>query len=146
MNFSKKKMEGSSMALTPEQAQEIGRRYTEAWCSHVPESVASFYAENGRLVINGGETCEGREAIADNARGFFSAFPDLIVKMDAIRTSGTHSVYLWTLEGTNTGPGGKGNRVEVSGWEYWHMTDDGLVAESAGHFDAADYERQIEGR
>jgi hypothetical protein len=50
------------------------------------------------------------------------------------------------LEGTNTGPGGTGNRVEVSGWEYWHMTDDGLVAESAGHFDAADYERQIEGR
>ncbi|MCZ6871947.1 MAG: SgcJ/EcaC family oxidoreductase [bacterium] len=133
-------------ALTPQQAQEIGRRYTEAWCSHVPEAVASFYTENGRIVINGGEPAEGREAIADMARGFFNAFPDLIVKMDAIRTSGTHSVYLWTLEGTNTGPDGTGNRVEVSGWEYWHMTEDGLVAESAGHFDAVDYERQIEGR
>jgi uncharacterized protein (TIGR02246 family) len=134
------------MALTPRQAQEIGRRYTEAWCSRDPESVASFYAANGRLVINGGETCEGREAIADNARRFFRTFPDLIVKMDTIRTAGSYSVYLWTLEGTNTGQGGTGNRVKVSGWEYWHMTADGLVAESAGHFDAADYERQIEGR
>jgi uncharacterized protein (TIGR02246 family) len=134
------------MPLTPQRAQEIGRRYTEAWCSHIPESVASFYAANGRIVINGGEPSEGREAIAAMARSFFSAFPDLIVRMDAIRTSGTHAVYLRTLEGTNTGPGGKGNRVKASGREYWRMTDDGLVAESAGHFDAADYERQIEGR
>lgn len=134
------------MALTPEQAQDIGRRYTEAWCSHDPRAVASFYAENGRIVINDGEPCEGRDGIAEMAHGFFSSFPDLVVKMDAIRTSGTYVVYLWTLEGTNTGPGGTGNRVEVSGWEYWHMTNDGLVAESAGHFDTADYERQIAGR
>ncbi len=134
------------MALTPEQAQEIGRRYTEAWCSHVPEFVASFYTENGRIVINDGEPCAGCKAIADMARGFFSAFPDLVVKMDAIRTSGTHAVYLWTLEGTNIGPGGTGNRVKMIGWEYWHMTSDGLIAESAGHFDAASYERQIAGR
>ena len=134
------------MTISQEQAEEIGRRYTKAWCSHVPESVASFYAENGRIVINGGDPSEGREAIAKMAHGFFSAFSDLIVKMDLIRTSGTHTVYLWTLEGTNRGPDGTGNRVKVSGWEHWHMTEDCLIAESAGHFDAAYYERQLAGR
>ena len=131
------------MAISQEKVEKMGRRYTKAWCSHVAESVASFYAENGRIVINGGDPSEGREAIAKMARAFFSAFPDLIVKMDLIRTSGAHTVYLWTLEGTNTGPDGTGNRVEVSGWECWRMTEDGLVAESAGHFDAADYARQL---
>ncbi len=131
--------------MTPDQIRDFGRRYTEAWCSHVPEAVASFYDERGRIVINDGEPSEGRAAIAEMARGFFEAFPDLIVRMDSIRTSGTHAVYSWTLEGTNTGPKGTGNRIEVSGWEYWRLTDDGLVAESRGHFDAADYEHQLAG-
>lgn len=134
------------MALTPEQAEQLGRRYVAAWCSLSAESVASFYSENGRIVINDGEPSEGREAIADMARNFFDAFPDLIVRMDSIRTSGTYAVLLWTLEGTNSGPGGSGNRVAVSGWEYWHLAADGLVVESLGHFDAADYERQIQPR
>ena len=105
--------------------------------------MAAFYEESGRITINAGEPSEGRQAIAEMARGFFEAFPDLVVKMDAVRTSGTHAVYLWTLEGTNTGPGGTGNRVEVSGWEYWRLSSDGLVAESQGHFDAASYEQQL---
>ncbi|MEW5979289.1 MAG: SgcJ/EcaC family oxidoreductase [Acidobacteriota bacterium] len=133
------------MALTLEQAREMGCRYTEAWCSHVPESVASFFAETGRIVINDGQPHEGRQAIADMARGFFSAFPDLIVKMDGIRTSGADAVYLWTLLGTHTAPDGTGHRVEVSGWECWRLTDGGLVAESAGYFDAEDYQRQMAG-
>ena len=123
--------------MTTDQIQDFGRRYTEAWCSHAPESVASFYDESGRITINSGEPSEGRHAIAEMARGFFEAFPNLVVKMDNVRTSGTHAVYLWTLEGTNTGPGGTGNRVEVSGWEYWRFSNEGLIAESQGHFDAA---------
>lgn len=75
----------------------------------------------------------------------FESFPDLIVRMDGFRTSGSHAVFLWSLEGTNTGPDGTGNRVEVSGWEYWRFNDDGLVAESFGHFNADDYERQLTG-
>ncbi len=80
------------------------------------------------------------------AQGFFNGFPDLVVRMDSIRTSGTYCVFLWTLEGTNSRPDGTGNWVEVSGWEYWRLTNDGLVAKSKGHFDAADFERQVAGR
>jgi predicted ester cyclase len=46
------------------------------------------------------------------------------------------------LTGTNTGPDGTGNRVQISGYELWKIAND-LIAESQGHFDAAEYERQL---
>ena len=96
-------------------------------------------------MINDGEPSIGREQVAEMAGGFYGGFPDLIVKMDSIRTSGTYCVFLWTLEGTNSGPDGTGNRVVLSGWEYWRLNEDGLVADSKGHFDAVDFERQVAG-
>ena len=63
--------------------------------------------------------------------------------MDSVRTSGTDATDLWTSEGTNTAADSRGNRVEVSGWEYWRFSSKGLIAESRGRFDAASYDRQI---
>jgi hypothetical protein len=34
--------------------------------------------------------------------------------------------------------------VRFSGFEGWTIGDDGLIAESKGHFDQAGYERQLE--
>ena len=134
------------MPISQGEAEEIGRKYTEAWCSHDPNSVASFNADDGRIVINEGEPSEGRSAVAEMARGFFNGFPDLVVRMDGIRTSGMYCVYQWTLEGTNSGPDGAGKRVEVSGCEYRGLPPDGLLAESKGCFGAGDFERQRGGR
>ena len=53
-------------------------------------------------------------------------------------------IYKWTLEGTNSGPGGTGRRVRISAFEEWRIGSDGLVAESLGKFDAAEYQRQLE--
>jgi hypothetical protein len=105
--------------------------------------VAAFYAEDGWIAINGGEPSRGREEIAAMVQAFYDDFPDLMVRMDDMRSSASHGVYRWTLEGTHAGTG---NRVEISGWEYWRYSDDGLVAESLGHYDAGDYRRQVEGR
>jgi hypothetical protein len=33
--------------------------------------------------------------------------------------------------------------VKISGYEEWRFGPDGLVAESKGHFDEADYKRQL---
>ena len=133
------------MPISQSDAEALGRRYTEAWCSHDPDAVASFYATDGQIVINDGEPSRGRSEVAEMARGFYEGFPDLVVRMDGIRTSGNYCIYLWTLEGTNSGPGGTGKRVELSGWEYWRLSDDGVVADSKGHFDAEDFERQLAG-
>jgi predicted ester cyclase len=73
-----------------------------------------------------------------------TAFPDLTVMLDQLSVNGPNITYHWTLTGTNTGPGGTGRRVRISGAEEWRMGADGLIAESKGHFDAADYQRQLE--
>jgi len=130
------------MSMSPEQAKEMAENYAKAWCSHDPNAVASFYAKDGRIVINDGEPSSGRSEITEMAQAFYNDFPDLVVRMDSIRSSGTHAVFMWTLDGTNSATG---NHVEVSGWEYWRYSTEGLVAESAGHFDADEYQRQVDG-
>ena len=132
------------MAPDPDQLREFARRYTEAWCSHDPERVASHYAPDGSLTINDGAPSVGRAAIAEAARSFMVAFPDLQVLMDDLRLDGEQPEYHWTLLGTNTGPGGTGRSVRISGFEEWTIGDDGLIAASLGHFDEAEYDRQRE--
>ena len=112
---------------------KFATRYAQAWSSHDPESVASFHAENGSLGVNDGPRAVGRAAIAENARGFMSTFPDMIVTMDDVSLNSDGTKFHWTLTGTNTGPGGTGKRVRIN---------DGLIAESKGHFDSAEYESQ----
>lgn len=121
----------------------FARRYTEAWCSQNPASVAEHYAPNGSLTINGGTPSVGRAAITEAARSFMAALPDMRVLMDELRVQENGTEYHWTLTGTNTGPGGTGNRVRISGFEEWTIGDDGLIAESQGHYDEAEYDRQL---
>ena len=123
--------------------QDFAARYTAAWCSQDPASVASFFAPRGSLTINDGEPSVGREAVTEAARGFMVAFPDMVVAMDSLHAEGDAIEYHWTLTGTNTGPGGTGNAVRISGYEAWTL-DDGLIAESQGHFDEAEYRHQLE--
>ncbi|MGD0505656.1 MAG: ester cyclase, partial [Steroidobacteraceae bacterium] len=122
---------------------DFAARYTAAWCSQSAARVASFFAEKGSLPINGGDPAVGRAAIASAAQGFMTAFPDLVIKMDSVNITGTEITYHWTLTGTNTGPGGTGRFVRVSGFERWRFGRDGLIAESKGHFDTVDYQRQL---
>jgi uncharacterized protein (TIGR02246 family) len=123
--------------------RDFAKRYTAAWCSQNAASVAAFFAPNGSLSVNGAPAV-GRAAITEVAQGFMTAFPDMRLLMDDILIHGDRAVYHWTFIGTNTAPGGTGHRVRFSGFEEWNFTADGLIAESQGHFDASDYQRQLE--
>lgn len=125
--------------------REFATRYTAAWCSQNPARVASFFAPSGTLTINGGVPAAGRPAITAVAQQFMTTFPDLRISMDAVTIEGHQAVYRWRLAGTNTGPGGSGRTVRISGYEEWTLGADGLIAKSRGHFDAADYQRQLRG-
>jgi uncharacterized protein (TIGR02246 family) len=131
------------MAFTQELLEAFGRGYTAAWSSRDAARVANFYAENGSLQVNGGAPAIGRAAVAAVARSFIDAFPDLVLTMDGVELLGEGAVYRWTFEGTNTGPGGTGNGVRFSGREEWRFDAEGCIEESLGHFDSAEYERQI---
>ena len=85
----------------------------------------------------------GRAAIAEVARGFIRDFPDMIVTFDKLALREDRTAFHWTLVGTNTGPDGSGKRVQISGYELWSIGNNGLIAESRGHFDTAEYERQL---
>jgi predicted ester cyclase len=129
--------------MTLVELTKFAERYAEAWCSQTPESVAAFFAERGSISINNGPPAVGRSAIAKEAQSFMTTFPDMIVTMDDVSGESDGTKFHWTLTGTNTGPGGTGKRVRISGYELWTIDNDGLIAESKGHFDAAEYERQL---
>ena len=132
--------------MNPAEMTEFAESYAEAWCSQNPESLAAFFAENGSLKVNDTPPAVGRAAITEVARGFMRDFPDMVVTFDKLEPRGDATAFHWTLTGTNTGPGGTGNEVRISGYELWQFDEDGLVRASQGHFDSADYERQLKGR
>jgi hypothetical protein len=120
---------------------KFAQLYAEAWCSRDPEKVAAFYAKSGSISINGGSSVP----IAEVARAFMRDFPDMVVTFDKLENAPTGTEFHWTFTGTNTGPDGTGNPVRISGYEIWKIDKDGHISESKGHFDAAEYERQLRG-
>ena len=105
--------------------------------------MAAHYSPSGSLCINGGKPAVGRVAITEAAKSFMTAIPDMRVILDRLVFQDDLTEYHWTLLGTNTGPGGTGHQVRVSGFERWSMGSDGLIQESQGHFDSALYEHQL---
>lgn len=122
--------------------ERIAADYAKAWSSKSPEAVASFYAEDGQIVINRGEALKGRAALAEMAEGFYATYPDLIVHCDDVRIAGTHAIFVWTFEGHHAETR---NFVKVRGWEEWELDDSLKVNSSRGWFDAAEEDRQISG-
>jgi uncharacterized protein (TIGR02246 family) len=123
---------------------EFAQRYSAAWNSQDPTKVSDCYAPDGSLTINDGPPSIGRPAITEAARSFMTALPDMDLVMDSLVVDGDGTRYHWTFTATNTGPGGTGHRVKVSGYEEWMLSKEGLIASSLGHFDGADYDRQIQ--
>ena len=123
--------------------KKFAKRYAEAWCSQDPDKVAAFFVERGSISINDRPPAVGRAAIAREAQAFMTTFPDMVLTFDKLEPRGDTTAFHWTLTGTNTGPGGTGNRVRISGYELWKIDNDGLIGDSLGHFDSAEYEGQL---
>lgn len=122
----------------------FARGYAQAWCSQRPDFVSSFFSEDGELTVNNGNTAKGTNAISIVAKGFMDAFPDMVVSLDSLEIKSNKTLFHWTLTGTNSGTGGTGNKVKISGFEEWTFNDEGLIQRSNGTFDEKEYERQLE--
>ena len=131
-------------SMNQSELTDFATRYAAAWSSQNPASLAAFYAEDGSLTVNAGAPSVGRAAITTTAQGFMTAFPDMMVKLDEVRGDGSHAIFRWIWTGTNTGPGGTGKSVRIKGYEEWTFGADGLIAESRGHYDEAEYQRQLQ--
>ncbi len=130
--------------MSQAQLTDFATRYAAAWSGQDPTALASFYAEDGSLTVNEGTPSVGRAAIAATAQGFMTAFPDMVVKLDGLSQEGDHTIFRWLWTGTNTGPGGTGQSVRITGYEEWTLGADGLIRESKGHYDEAEYQRQLQ--
>ncbi len=124
--------------------REFASDYAVAWGSQDPAQVAACFAPKGSLKINNAEPAIGREAIAAKAKQYMTDFPDLAVKMDELSLFEGDIVFHWTLTGRNSGPGGTGKAVRISGSEEWTLGPDGLIATSKGSYDEAEYRRQLQ--
>lgn len=118
-------------------------RYADAWSGQDPDAFASFYAEDATFRINDGEPSMGRDAIAATARSFMTSFPDMHVRLLETHREGDYVHFHWRWTGTNTGPGGTGNAVDLTGYEQWRLDENGLIQETRGHLDDAEYQRQL---
>jgi hypothetical protein len=122
--------------VTSDELEKFARSYADAWCSHHPEAVVAFYAKNAVISVNDGAPTP----IVEVAQSFMRDFPNMIVTFDKLEETSNGVEFHWTLIGTHAG---SRNKVRISGYEVWKIDNEGLIAESKGHFDAADYERQI---
>lgn len=126
-----------------ENLKQFAQRYAAAWGSQVPDSVASFFAEEGVLRVNTGEPARGRQEIARVAEGFMTDLPDMQVLFDSLVQTSEGIEFHWTLIATHSGPGGTGKKVDVSGYEVWQMDPDNFIRESQGYFPSEEYDRQL---
>ena len=139
------------MTACQQESRDLGRgelnefaiRYAAAWSSQDPERLASHYAKNGVLQINDGDPSVGREAVTETARSFMTPFPDMVVSLVELRRVGDEAQFHWHWTGTYTGPGGNGNAVDLRGYEQWTLDDEGLILQSLGYYDEAEYKRQL---
>jgi hypothetical protein len=130
--------------VPPQDRTSFATRYAAAWSGRDPVKFGEFYDENGSLIVNGSASV-GRAAIVETARSYMAAFPDMVVRLDSLREEPGVTVFHWTWTGTNTGPGGTGKAVHLTGYERWTLGANGLIAKSDGHFDNDEYQRQLKG-
>jgi sugar lactone lactonase YvrE len=131
-------------AMTRSRLTDFATRYAAAWSSQDPQKLASFCAEDGSISVNRGVPAVGRTAIAEKASGFMAAFPDMIVRLESATLEGSgRAVFRWHWTGTNAGPGGTGRAVDLRGHEQWTFNDAGLIQQSLGSYDEAEYQRQV---
>ncbi|MBL4646291.1 MAG: hypothetical protein COA52_05935 [Hyphomicrobiales bacterium] len=128
--------------IDPKAVAEMAADYTKAWNSKSAKAVASFYAEDGEIIINNGDPWRGRSRVQDMAAGFYADVPDLTLICNDVRCAGNHVIFVWTFTGHDAATN---NPLNIRGWEEWEVDENLKVTASRGWFDAEDYAKQAAG-
>lgn len=122
---------------------DFATRYAAAWSSQVPGQLASFYTTDGVLQVNDGEPAIGRQAIAGKAAAFMAGFPDMVVRLEKLEQQAGRVRFHWHWTGTHSDPDGLGQAIDLHGFEEWTLSSNGLIQRSQGHYNEAEYARQM---
>ena len=86
-------------------AEELVTRQTEAWNRHDPAAIAAAYAQDVTVLDPYyPEPLSGRDAVQKDAADFFTAFPDLAVRVTKVMASGDTVAFEGIVNATHTGP------------------------------------------
>lgn len=107
------------------------RAWMDALSAKDPAKMAAIYSEDARLEVAGFDEAVGRTAIAEEARGFTSAFSTPKVGVVRLFQKGDMATIEWVftgaLTGTYAGMKGAGRDVGVRGASVFFFGPDGLV-------------------
>ena len=130
--------------MTRSEIDTLLARHQQSFASQSAATIAADHVENGTFYSPAAGTVTGRAEIQKVYEYWLTAFPDMVLTMDSVRLVDAGAEYFWTFQGTNSGPGGSGQRVKFSGYEEWTLSETGLIARSLGHFDEAEYNHQLQ--
>ena len=97
------------------------RRIRSPGIQNPRKTVASFYTEDGEIIINRGDPWTGRSRVAEMASGFNAGVPDLNLVCNEIRMAGDHAIFVRRFTGHDATTG---NPLENCGWEEWEIGPD----------------------
>lgn len=129
--------------MTDAEANIFGERYAAAWSSGSPAKVCAMFAPDGSIAINGGPASHGPDGIGSVVQSWMDAFPDLRITCERMGREGEAWKWFWRMRGTFSGPGGNGRRVDMRGWEVLSIAPDGRIRHAEGHYNQAEYNRQL---
>ena len=134
--------------------EETSRKLADAQTKHDSEAVARLYATDAVAYDPMyPEALRGRDAIAKDSDGFFSAFPDLrfeivsVIEKDdrsgaaEVRLTGTHTGPLESPTGQTIPPTNK--RVDVKGAAFVRLNEQGEIVEERRYYDVGTFLRQL---
>jgi steroid delta-isomerase-like uncharacterized protein len=130
-------------------AIEVVKRYFDAWNRHDADAIFALFAEGGTFSSpDAGQGLTG-QAIADFAKGVFTAFPDVSFEIVSIGDAGGGLVtWQWLARGTNTGPLADGSpptgrSATVPGASFTQVESDKIRSEQA-YLDRKTRDEQLE--
>jgi len=110
-----------------------------------PERLDEFVSEDC-VSLGPGREVRGREALREMCAELHRAFPDLRMRVDALRVDGDEVEVEWTMRGTHGGAIGgfeaTGREVEMSG-RHTEVVRGGRVVERRGTSDHVGLARQL---
>ena len=117
---------------------EMAKQYLDAWNSHDADAIVRTFAAGGTYRDATTSEISG-DAIGDNAKRLWSAFPDLSFEIVSIAEAGADRVVAeWIMRGTNTQPfqglPATGRSVSLPGIDVMEIKGDGIKSVT-GYFD-----------
>jgi steroid delta-isomerase-like uncharacterized protein len=93
----------------------------------------------------------GKQAVAEDLGGFFSAFPDGHMDAPTVLVQGDTVAMEWNFTGTHqgplVGPGGTipptGRTLRITGAEFTRHDAEGLIVDERGYFDLVSFMTQL---